>query len=143
MKLKSLNRADNFSFGLIAVIVLVCLGLLLAIYSPEIKSWRIKQADRIINLAGQSSGQERANLLAQAVIVNDGDPLATEYLAQYYRSEGDYQKVISTYQASPSSSNSLYLGNLALVANDYSLARSLFGKSYKQSQSAESLAGLA
>lgn len=143
MKLKNLNQADNFSFGLIALIVLGCLGLLLAVYTPEIKSWRISQADRIINLAGQSSGQQRASLLTQAVIVNDGDPLATEYLAQYYRSVGDYKAVIGAYQGSPSSSNTSYVGSLALIANDYGLAQALFGKAYKQSQSSENLSGLA
>ena len=143
MKLKSLNRADNFAFGLIAILILVCSGLLLVISLPDIKSWQIHQADKIINLAGQSSGQARANLLEQAVIVNSGDPLATEYLAQYYKSVGDYKKAIAAYQSSPSSNNNIYLGNLALMSSDYDLARSLFTKSDRVEQTSESLSGLA
>ena len=143
MKLKTLNRADNFSFGLIAALVLLCSGLLLATHLSDIKSWQITQADKIINLAGQSSGQARANLLYQATMINNGDPLATEYLAEYYRSIGDYKKIISTYQLSPASNNSIYLGNLALKASDYTLAKSLFDKSNSQERTAESLSGLA
>ena len=142
MKLKSLNRADNFSFGLIAILVLVCSGLLMAICLPSIKSWQINQADKIIALAGQSSGAARANLLEQAILVNNGDPVATEYLAQYYKSIGDYKKAISTYQLS-GATNNVYLGNLALMASDFELAKKLFEKSDRLEQSAESLSGLA
>lgn len=143
MKLKTLNRADNFSFGLIAVLVLICSGLLLATQLPDIKNWQMNQSDKIINLAGQSSGQTKANLLSQAVMINNGDPLATEYLAEYYRSIGDYKKVIATYQLSPASSNGIYIGSLALKASDYTLAKSLFNKSNNQERTAESLSGLA
>jgi len=103
----------------------------------------MNQSDKIINLAGQSSGQTKANLLSQAVMINNGDPLATEYLAEYYRSIGDYKKVIATYQLSPASNNGIYLGNLALKASDYTLAKSLFNKSNNQERTAESLSGLA
>ena len=143
MKLKSLNRADNFSFGLIALLVLIGSGLLLSIQLPDIKSWQISQSDKIINLAGQSSGQARVNLLEQAALVNNGDPLATEYLAEYYRSIGDYKKAIATYQSSDSSNNAIFLGNLALMASDFNLAKSLFAKSDRAEQTAESLSGLA
>lgn len=143
MKLKNLNRADNFSFGLIASLVLICSGLLLATRLPDIKSWQINQSDRVINLAGQSSGQTRSNLLSQAAFINSGDPLATEYLAEHYRSIGDYNKAIATYQLSSASNNSVYLGNLALKASDYILTKSLFTKANNQERTAESLSGLA
>lgn len=143
MKSKNFNQADKFHFGIFAVIVLIGAGLMLAVYSPEIKSWQMAEADKIITLAAKAQAKDKVNYLEQAMLVNGGDPLATEYLAEYYKQIGEYKKAISTYQSSPYSADGVYLGNLALKVGNYSLAETLYTKANQKSQSAESLAGLA
>ena len=100
-------------FWLIALISIIGAGLLIAVYSPEIKSWQISQADRLIALSNQAKDQQKIAYLEQAIMVNGGDPLATQYLAAHYKTAGDYKKAIQTYQATASSNNPLYLGKLA------------------------------
>lgn len=143
MKSQNFKQADKLYFGTLAIIVLAGLGLLLAVYTPQIKSWQMVEADKIINLATKAQDKDKVGYLGQAVLLNNGDPLATEYLAEHYRQVGDYKKAISTYQSSPYSSGSLYAGDLALKIGDYSLAERLYAKANQKSGSAESLAGLA
>lgn len=76
-------------------------------------------------------------------MVNGGDPLATQYLAAYYKNSGDYKKAIQTYQSSDASNNPLYLGRLALRVGDYELAQKLLEKANRNEETAETLSGLA
>lgn len=142
VKSKSSNHHRAISFGLIALTAIIGAGLLVAVYSPEIKAWQMSQSDRIIGLAFSSDKTKRAELLEQARMIYPGDPLASEYLANYHIRAGEYRKAIETYE-SASYSNPLYLGGLALKVGDYGLAEGYFSKANSKDESAESLAGLA
>lgn len=143
MKSRNSNRPNRLPFWLIALTAILGIGLLIAVYSPEIKSWQISQADKLIALASQAKGQQTISYLEQAIMVNGGDPLATQYLAAYYKNSGDYKKAIQTYQSSDASNNPLYLGRLALRVGDYELALKLLEKANRNEETAETLSGLA
>lgn len=142
--MQNLNRTNSFSFALVATAILLTAGLALGVSLPFIKSWQISQVDRVLASAQtQSNNADKLAKLKQAATIGISDPVAIERLASSYWKVGEYNKSITTYQASWTAVNDLYLGTQALKSNQPLMAKIFYAQADRAGESAESQAGLA
>lgn len=142
--MQSLNRTNSFSFGFVAIAILFTAGLAIGVSIPNIKSWQIGQIDRLLTEAQlTTSTASKQAQLKQAALIGIDDPVAIERLANSYWQIGEYDKSITTYQASWVEVNELYLGTQALKSSQPLMAKIFYGQADKAGESAESQAGLA
>lgn len=105
---------------------------------------QIQQIDKLLDKAKHAQNQQESlQLRQQAVIIAPNDPLAVETLANHYWQMGEYHLAINTYQQSWIKIHQIYLGNIALRASQTELAKQYFDNSNRESESAQSQAGLA
>lgn len=143
MRSKSSKPAKPVSFKLVAVLVIIGLALLVGTYWPALRQLQRSQSDKIIALANQDGGNQKESLLQQAFLLDPGSAAATESLAAYYKSKGEYAKAFEVYEKSRAGINPIYLGKLAMKIGKYDLALEYFKKAAGEEQSAEANAGLA
>ena len=142
--MQSFDQTNKFSFGLVALAVLVTAGFALGVSLPLIQTAQFNQVDKLLELSNNSEDQNLSQTyLKQASILGFNDPLPVERLASLYWQRGEYGKSIATYQSSWLQINKLYLGNQALKASRPSLAKIFYNEANIENESAESQAGLA
>lgn len=125
------------AFGLI-----ITVGVLVALFMPEISAWRLSVVDRLLAQANTArEDSQRYSLLQQANLIGYKDPVATEAMAQYWIRRGEQEQAIAVYQRGITQPNYIALGNLALSAQNYSQAQKLFATSNKESPTDASLVG--
>lgn len=94
------SQQARLNFFLIAGGFILLIGLLIALFTPEITSWRLSVVDRLLLQAKMSNNDsQRYSILQQAQLIGYHDPQATEALAQYWLSRGELGQAIATYQA--------------------------------------------
>ncbi len=142
--MQNLNRSNSFSFAFVATAILLTAGLALGVSLPFIKSWQISQVDRVLASAQtESNNADKLAKLKQTATIGISDPVAIERLASSYWKVGEYNNSITTYQASWTAVNDLYLGTQALKSNQPLMAKIFYGQADRAGESAESQAGLA
>ncbi len=130
----------NF-FWIAAGLILVA-ALVIALHWPEITAWRWHKVDSLLaDAKAEQSAEAQYSYLQQAYLLDSKDPLATEALAQFWIRRGDIDKAIQTYQNSIENPNYVYLGNLALQAQNYPLALQYYKKANGGESSANGLSG--
>lgn len=132
----------QLSFFWIAAGIILLVALLLALHWPEITSWRQHKIDSLLVTAKeQTSLEARYGYLQQAQLVDSKDPLAAQSMAEFWLERGEVDTAITVYRDSIDNPNYVYLGNLALQAQNYSLALHYFKKANGGDSSANGLAG--
>ncbi|MBI2798024.1 hypothetical protein HYX70_01830 [Candidatus Saccharibacteria bacterium] len=140
MKKPTPKPEQKFNFWLLASLVLVALGLLIATWTPQIISWRSKLVDKLV---AESNTQNTLGYLKAAHALAPTDSVATEALAKYYARQGSGTAVLATYEQGIKQPNQIYLGNLALSLQQYDQALQHFYVAERQQPSAASLSGQA
>lgn len=136
------SQQARLNFFLIAGGFILLIGLLIALFTPEITSWRLSVVDRLLLQAKMSNNDsQRYSILQQAQLIGYHDPQATEALAQYWLSRGELGQAIATYQAGIAEPNYTALGDLALQAQDYAKAKVFFEKEGNTVETTASLVG--
>lgn len=122
--------------------IILLVGLLIALYSPEIASWRSKTIDSLIHQAkSQTTDEAKYSYLTQAQLVNNTDPIATQAIAKFWIDRGEVERAIGVYTDAIVNPNYSYLGNLALQAQSYNQALVFFQKANKEDKTSASLSG--
>ncbi len=130
------------NFFWIATGIILLTALVITLHWPEITAWRRQKIDSLLTTASQqNSDQSRYSYLQQAQILDSKDPLATQAIAEFWMNRGDVDKAISVYQTGVDTPNYVYLGNLALQAQNYQLALQYFQKANRGDSSANGLIG--
>jgi len=139
-----LKNSQKVSFFLILAGFIVFVGLLIALFLPEIRAWRYSVVDRLLLQAkATTDDNQQYSLIEQANVIGYNDPQAIEATAQFWLKRGDTQKALQVYIARLQNPNYTALGSLALKSQDYTYASKLYAKAYSQQESASAGAGLA
>jgi hypothetical protein len=135
-------KPDNkFNFWLLASLVFVTWGLLLAAYSPQITAWRSRIVDKIVSESAQVNTSQKLSYLKAANTLAPNDPVSIEALANYYRKQGSEQALLNLYERKVAQPNQIYLGKLALSLQQYDSALQHFYLAEREQPSAASLGG--
>ncbi len=138
------STKNKLNFFLIAGGFILLFGLLIALFTPNITTWRLSVVDRLLNQAKfEQDDNQRYSLLSQAYLIGLKDPRATEALAQYWLGRGDVNRAISVYRDGLINPNYVALGNLSLRAQNYPKAKEFFYLALKEGENDEGLVGLA
>lgn len=132
----------QLNFFWIAAGIIVLSALLIALHWPEITAWRWHKVDSLLTEAKhQTSDEDRYSYLQQAHLIDGNDPLATQAMAHFWIDRGEIDKAINVYADSIDKPNYVYLGNLALRAQNYAQALQYFQRVNGGESSAAGLVG--
>jgi tetratricopeptide (TPR) repeat protein len=129
-------------FFWIAAGLILLAGVLIILHLPEITAWRWHTVDTLISKANaQTDDKAKYSYLQQAVLIGGQDPLATQAMAQFWLGRGEVERAVDVYKQGIDNPNYIYLGNLALQAQNYNQAQTFFAKASRDNQTSASLSG--
>lgn len=139
--MKSSSRGE-WQFWLIASLVIIALGLLIAATMSYIQSSHTRITDQLINKSVNThNSDQRLSLLKTASWWSPYDSAVVEAQRRYYQSNSQAIQAYETLANSPTAVQPIYLGNSALNILRYGAAQQFFLLASKPEATAESLQG--